>query len=215
MTERPGARSDILAAIRRAAPGSVINREADYASVARNYVGEGRLDTSGRLALFADRLEHYDVGVHRTTPDLLPAAIATACVGRRKNRLVIPTGFPAAALPREIEFAPDLDLSYDDLDRCDGVVTMSTLGIAVTGTIVLTHTEEEGRRAVTLIPDYHLCVVPADRIVETVPEAFRRLSALQPPLITTISGPSATADIEMIRVRGVHGPRTLDVIVVG
>jgi L-lactate dehydrogenase complex protein LldG len=88
------------------------------------------------------------------------------------------------------------------------------MAIASTGTIVLRHVTGEGRRALTLIPDYHLCVVLAAQIVQTVPEAIRRLTALRPALVTTISGPSATADIEMTRIRGVHGPRTLDVILV-
>jgi L-lactate dehydrogenase complex protein LldG len=95
------------------------------------------------------------------------------------------------------------------------VVTACSAAIASTGTIVLRHVAGEGRRALTLIPDYHLCVVFPDQVVQTVPEAIRRLAALEPALVTTISGPSATADIEMTRVRGVHGPRTLDVILAG
>ena len=128
--------------------------------------------------------------------------------------MVVPEAFPASVLPRDLDFSPDAGLSYDELDRCDGVVTMATIAIAMTGTIVLTHNGVEGRRALTLIPDYHVCLVQADQIVATVPEAFRKLAAIDPALVTTISGPSATADIEMIRVRGVHGPRTLDVIVI-
>ena len=96
----------------------------------------------------------------------------------------------------------------------DGALTTCTLAIAWTGTIVLHHSLSEGRRALTLVPDYHLCIVETEHIVDKVPEAVRRLRALEPSLVTTISGPSATADIEMTRIKGVHGPRTLDVIVV-
>jgi L-lactate dehydrogenase complex protein LldG len=215
MIERSGARADIFDAIRRAVPRAGISRDEDYAAISRRYDREGRLDPRERLALFKDRLEHYNVGVHHATPESLPAAIASACVARGKRRMVVPEAFPASVLPHDLEFSPDAGLSYDELDRCDGVVTMATIAIAMTGTIVLTHNGTEGRRALTLIPDYHVCVVGADQIVTTVPEAFQKLTAIDPALVTTISGPSATADIEMIRVRGVHGPRTLDVIVVG
>ena len=152
--------------------------------------------------------------MHHATAASLPAAIAEACAARGRRRLVVPAGVPADILPADLEFIPDRELSYEELDGCDGVLTLATLAIALTGTIVLTHANGEGRRALTLIPDYHLCVVRADQIVETVPEAFRALAVLDPALVTTISGPSATADIEMIRVRGVHGPRTLDVVIV-
>ena len=109
---------------------------------------------------------------------------------------------------------PDQDLSYDALDRSEGVLTGCSVAIASTGTIVLRHGAGEGRRALTLVPDYHVCVVFRDQVLQTVPEAMRQLAALRPALVTTISGPSATADIEMTRIRGVHGPRTLDVVLV-
>jgi L-lactate dehydrogenase complex protein LldG len=210
-----GARSDILTAVRRAIGTPPIGREADYASLERGYAAAGTLDTEQRIALFTDRLVHYDVGVHHAVTDTVAAAIAGICASHGKRRLVVADGFPAELIPDGVEARVDAGLSYGDLDRCEGVLTLAALAIARTGTIVLTHGAGQGRRAVTLIPDYHLCVVGADQIVETVPEAFRRLAAANPALITTISGPSATADIEMIRVRGVHGPRTLDVIIVG
>jgi L-lactate dehydrogenase complex protein LldG len=122
---------------------------------------------------------------------------------------------PREWLPPALAAVEDAGLSHADLDAVDGVLTGCSLAIANTGTIVLRHTAAEGRRAVTLVPDYHLCVVFAGQVVQTVPEAIARLGAQALELVTTISGPSATADIEMTRIRGVHGPRTLDVIVAG
>jgi L-lactate dehydrogenase complex protein LldG len=214
VSELSGARADVLTAVRRAVGGPHGDRAGEYASIERHYTRAGRLDAEGRLALFASRLQHYDVGVRRARPDSLAAEIGEACAARGRRRMLVPAGVPASAVPGSIDVIPDDDLSYEALDRCDGVLTMATVAIALTGTIVLTHREGEGRRAATLIPDYHVCVVRAGQVVETVPEAVRQLQAFDPALVTTISGPSATADIEMIRVRGVHGPRTLDVVIV-
>jgi L-lactate dehydrogenase complex protein LldG len=209
-----GARADVLAAIRRAKPQAVADRQADYSGISRAYVRQGTLDDAGRLALFTDRLQHYNVTVTRSSPDRIAATVAALCAGRDVRQLVAPPALAASLQPPGVQLLPDRALSYDDLDRSSGVLTLATVAIALTGTIVLTHNSDEGRRALTLVPDYHICVVRAAQIVETVPEAMRQLSALAPALVTTISGPSATADIEMIRVRGVHGPRTLDVIIV-
>jgi L-lactate dehydrogenase complex protein LldG len=110
---------------------------------------------------------------------------------------------------------PDQNLPYELLDASEGVLTGCAAAIALTGSIILRHTEAEGRRALSLIPDYHLCVVFENQIVETVPEAIDLLSAFPLVPVTTIAGPSATADSEMTRIKGVHGPRTLEVILVG
>jgi L-lactate dehydrogenase complex protein LldG len=187
---------------------------AAYDRIRRDYVGAGTLDPGAILDLLADRLHHYQVDVYRCEPATVMKTIATALATRGRLRMVVPADLDPAWLPGGIEFIRDEGLSFSALDVSDGVMTGCSLAIASTGTIVLRHTAGEGRRALTLIPDYHLCVVRSSQVVQTVPVAMRQLAALAPALLTTISGPSATADIEMTRIRGVHGPRTLDVVIV-
>jgi L-lactate dehydrogenase complex protein LldG len=128
--------------------------------------------------------------------------------------MVVPAGMAAGWLPWGVEFVVDEDLAATELDVVDGVMTGATLAIAETGTVVLQNVAGQGRRAVTLVPDYHLCVVRMEDVVATVPEAMERLQATADVATTFVSGPSATADIEMTRIKGVHGPRFLDVILV-
>ncbi len=167
---------------------------------------------------FVERVAEYKVTVRRIEEDSLPQAIATVCTARSVRRLVIPKDLPEHWLPAGVErLQDDSTLTYQQLDTSDGVLTGCALGIAQTGTIVLDGGAHQGRRIITLLPDYHLCVVSEDQIVNLVPEAIARLGDAvlrhRRP-ITFISGPSATSDIELNRVEGVHGPRTLDVLVV-
>jgi L-lactate dehydrogenase complex protein LldG len=185
----------------------------EYAGIVREYRQASSLDAAGRIALFVDRLQHYQVGVYRAGAGRLAEAVALALSARGRARVLVPPDVPRDWLPPSLDAVPDAGVSYAELDRSEGVLTGCSVAIASTGTIVLCHGRAEGRRALTLVPDYHLCVVFEDQIVETVPEAVRMLAASAPPLVTTISGPSATADIEMTRIKGVHGPRTLDVVI--
>ena len=187
---------------------------AEHVRIERAYKQGPSLPRDACLELFVDRLKHYQVAVHLCSRSEIPRTIEGIVAGRGKSSLIVPADLDPAWLPAGVRFTPDNGLDYRDLDVSEGVLTGCSLGIATTGTIVLRHGPGEGRRALTLIPDYHLCVVLADQVVETVPESFRSLAASGSALVTTISGPSATADIEMTRIRGVHGPRTLDVIVV-
>ena len=208
-----GARSLILGRIRDILGERHETAAAEYARIGRDYQQTPTLAGEALIELFVDRLVHYQVTVSRCERAALPRAIADAIAARRKRRIVVPADIPREWLPAGTEFAADAGFSYADLDGSEGILTGCSLAIAVTGTIVLRHTAGEGRRAATLIPDYHLCVVHEDQVVHTVPEAMRRLAEWKPALVTTISGPSATADIEMTRIRGVHGPRTLDVVI--
>jgi L-lactate dehydrogenase complex protein LldG len=113
-----------------------------------------------------------------------------------------------------MKFVEDARRDVAQIDACEGVLTSATLAIAETGTIVLQDAPGQGRRAVTLLPDYHLCLVHAADIVQTVPEAIARLQPTTHLATTFFSGPSATADIEMTRIKGVHGPRFVDVILI-
>ncbi len=128
--------------------------------------------------------------------------------------MAIPAGLPAAWLPETIPFTEADHLANLELDRFDGVLSACTVAIALTGTIVLQNVPGQGPRKLSLIPDYHLCVVYENQIVETVSEAFDRLGPTSTLPTTFVSGPSATADIEMTRIKGVHGPRFLDVLIV-
>jgi L-lactate dehydrogenase complex protein LldG len=210
-------KADIIGRIRAALgdDARAAARVEEYAAIPRRYRQGSELGVEARLELFLSRIEHYDGGIFRCDAGIVAPTIADALAERGATRMVVPPGFPREWLPDGCDFVVDNGSSHQDLDRMDGVLTACTVAIALTGTIVLQHSPSEGRRALTLVPDYHLCVVEAEQIVETVPEAVRRLRALNPSVATTISGPSATADIEMTRIKGVHGPRTLDVILVG
>jgi L-lactate dehydrogenase complex protein LldG len=141
--------------------------------------------------------------------------IGAAIAARGKRKMVVPPQLPQSWLPAGIEILRDEQLSHADLDQCDGVITACTLAIAWTGTMVLEGGPLEGRRVLTLVPDYHVCIVRADQIVEFVPEALEKLRPFAARPITFFSGPSATSDIEMTRIKGVHGPRVLDAVILG
>jgi L-lactate dehydrogenase complex protein LldG len=185
--------------------------------VARDYRRSGSLDRPGRTLLLCERIAEYGADVQQVAPDGLRAAIAAAFAGRNATRIVIPPGLPVDWRPEGLALAEDDGLGPGELDRMDGALTGCALAIAETGTIVLAGGPHEGRRALTLVPDLHVCVVAEDDIVELVPEAMARLGDLlarQRRPLTLVSGPSATSDIELSRVEGVHGPRSLVVLVV-
>ncbi|MCU1629973.1 MAG: lactate utilization protein [Pseudonocardia sp.] len=163
------------------------------------------------VGLFAERVADYKATVVRCTPAELPDRLAEALDG--VGRLLVPTDLPPDLHPAGPELVADTHLPVTALDALDGVLTTARLGIAETGTIVLDHGPGQGRRAATLVPDLHVCVVRTDQVVGGVSDAVAALDPHRPQ--TWISGPSATSDIELDRVEGVHGPRTLHVLLVG
>jgi L-lactate dehydrogenase complex protein LldG len=197
------AREAILAAV-RAATGE----GAAPAPVQRTYRREGALSQAERVTRFAERVGDYRATVRRLAPSELRRAIDQLAPGR----VGIPAGLPPAWRPAGA--VEDHGLTPRELDALDGVVTGCTIGIAETGTLVLSGGPTEGRRALTLVPDLHLCLVRSSQIVETVPQAFDALRQFVTRPLTFVSGPSATSDIELERVEGVHGPRNLTVVIV-
>jgi L-lactate dehydrogenase complex protein LldG len=207
-------RSAILARIRSANKGSQdAERQREWASLPRDYRIQGSLNPADRLKLFDERIRHYNGTPFYSSGDIR-TDVAKILTDRGKQTLIVPPDLPGAWLPEGFHFIRDENLSKDQLNHADGVVTACTLGIALTGTVVLESSATQGRRAITLIPDYHLCVLRKDDVVELVPEAIRRLESIKNRPLTFFSGPSATVDIEMTRVRGVHGPRTLDILLI-
>jgi L-lactate dehydrogenase complex protein LldG len=193
------AREEILGRVRSGLAGA----DRSHVHVPRGY--RSRAAGAGLVELFVARVEDYRATVVRCGAADVEAAIAAALPSG--SRVVLPPG-----LPWQVPGTVDEGFSAARLDGFDAVVTAASVGIAETGTIVLTHGTGEGRRAISLVPDLHVCVVRADQVVAGVPDAMARLDPLRPQ--TWVSGPSATSDIELNRVEGVHGPRTLHVVVV-
>ncbi|KQX51043.1 lactate utilization protein C [Streptomyces sp. Root66D1] len=206
-----GSRAQVLARIRAAVADA-----PEAPDVTRAYrTSHTPAGPDGLLDLLHENLVDYRAHVHRATPDGVPALVARLLAERGARSVVVPPG-----LPEEWLAATGADRCGDEprltpsaLDGIDAVVTGCALAVAETGTIVLDGGPGQGRRALTLVPDLHICVVRApEQVVASVPEALPRLDPSRP--LTWISGPSATSDIELDRVEGVHGPRTLEVILV-
>ena len=213
MKMAPISRQAILDRIRKATGGGAPDVAGSYAGLHRDYVRAGKLGAEERIALMIERLREYDAEVVETAPDSLAEATQGQLAASGRRRFVAPAGLPAEWLAEGFEWQIDRGLSTVEIEQAEGVVTAAFCGIADSGTIVLHHSAAEGRRIISLLPDWHLCVLRASQVVETLPEYFARCSE-GPVLATYISGPSATADIEMTRIKGVHGPRFLHVIVV-
>jgi L-lactate dehydrogenase complex protein LldG len=215
MTNPSPTRQAILARIRGPHAATTAQLAAEeYSEIPRPYIRAGALTPDRLIDLFEERLGEYDARVHRVTEATLPNVIAAAIGERGARHIAIPAGIPPSWLPANIAFTEAGHLSNLALNQFDGVLSACTVAIALTGTIVLQNAPAQGPRKLSLVPDYHLCVVHAGQIVETVSEAFDRLAPTSTLPTTFISGPSATADIEMTRIKGVHGPRFLDVLIV-
>ncbi|MET7852733.1 lactate utilization protein C [Streptomyces avermitilis] len=208
-------RDVILGRVRRALADVPDDTPYEQA-VDRSYLREhGARSVAETVELLAENLADYRAIVHRCTADALPAVIAGLLADRGSTSVLVPPGLDgewlaATGVPR----VPDrADSTAHELDRVDSVVTACAVAIAETGTLVLDGGPEQGRRRITLVPDHHICVVRVpDQVVSSVPQALPRLDPTRP--LTWISGPSATSDIELDRVEGVHGPRTLEVVLV-
>jgi L-lactate dehydrogenase complex protein LldG len=186
--------------------------DAEEAVEERSYRRTGIRSRADVYGLFEQRIGDYGGRVFRCSEHQISEQVATILVERGRRVIVVPPGIGKSWLDARISWIVDEGLSFAQLDGAQGILTAATAGVAESGSIVLQHGPEEGRRALTLLPDYHLCVLFESQIVGTLPDCFDRLRATATRPTTFISGPSATADIEMTRIEGVHGPRSLDVI---
>jgi L-lactate dehydrogenase complex protein LldG len=210
------ARDEVLARIRAASRNGGAgagSAGADAEHAAGSYRERGELSGEPLLRLLAERLTDYRALVRVARAADLGGEISSALQRRDARTVVVPPEL-RLPLPDFAEVTVDDGLSAGELDSFDAVITRAAVAIAETGTIILDGSPDQGRRAISLVPDYHLCIVSADQVVGLVPEAVARLAAAAPKPLTWISGPSATSDIELERVEGVHGPRTLEVILV-
>ncbi|QFG26666.1 LUD domain-containing protein [Actinomadura sp. WMMB 499] len=208
-------RDEILRRVRDALGGERGTARPVPRGYARRLTGAEAATRADVLALFTERVAENHAAVRHVAADDVGTAVAAALWGREAKRIVVPADLPFGWLAelegvRALADAPALDL--EALAAADGVVTGCAAAAASTGTVVLDGGRAQGRRALTLVPDYHLCVVHADQIAGTVPEVVARLDPARP--LTWIGGPSATRDVESVRVPGPHGPRHLEILVV-
>ncbi|MEV0372857.1 lactate utilization protein C [Streptomyces sp. NPDC050636] len=210
-------RDVVLARVRRALADVPRGEGPEDPPVARDYHAEhGSRTTAQTVDLLAENLADYRAIVHRSDADGLPRLIRRLLAERGAQTVVVPPGLDprwmSAADATHID--DSTEATAHELDAVDSVVTGCAVAIAETGTLVLDASPDQGRRRITLVPDHHICVVRVpEQVVGSVPQALPRLAPDRP--LTWISGPSATSDIELDRVEGVHGPRTLEVILVG
>lgn len=187
--------------------------EAGYARIPRDYKRSTTLSHDETLELFYDRLRDYDSELVFADEAGIPDAVAHAMHEMRETLLLVSAGVPEHWVPSaQVAVRRDHDLALQLLEEPRVVLTPCTVAIAMSGTIILEHSDAQGRRAATLLPDHHICVIRREQVVETIAEALQRITHRTAP-ITTIAGPSATSDIEMTRIRGVHGPRRLTAII--
>lgn len=205
------AKDEILSRIRTALADTPVTEE-----VPREYRTTSAMNEEQLIELLVDRLVDYKAGVEVIDAAQIPEFVAAKL--KDASSVVYPQGLDTnwlSALDKDVEQrldAPGARLSVAELDATSAVVTSSAVSVAESGTIILDGQPDQGRRAISLVPDHHVCIVPISTIVQLLPEAMPRLSITRP--LTWISGPSATSDIELERVEGVHGPRTLDVLMV-
>jgi L-lactate dehydrogenase complex protein LldG len=210
------AKQVILERIRNAIRDVPVTERSQDVLVNRSY--RSSTGHTNLLELTAERIAEYRARVEIVTADKLESSIQASLERQSIKRLIVPYGSPEDWKLNGIELLEEStrSLEHSELEQADGVLTSCTLAIAETGTLVLDHARGQGRRALTLIPDFHLCVLLESQIVDNLPAAMKVLesSILEGRPLTFISGPSATSDIELSRVEGVHGPRTLEVIIV-
>jgi L-lactate dehydrogenase complex protein LldG len=200
------AREIILNRIREA---NAATSSSEYHAIERNYQQIATIDREAILRTFAERLHEYDAHVFEAKPDTLATTITEALKSHNQKSAIVADHFAQEYLPSGFSFQHESQSATEQMNTAEGAISGCEVAIAHTGTIIL-----RGARKLTLLPDRLLCIVHENQIVQTVPEAIARLEQFKAEPLTFVSGPSATADIEMTRIRGVHGPRFLDVIVV-
>jgi L-lactate dehydrogenase complex protein LldG len=211
-----GAREEILGRVRTALRDVPAGERPFDVEVARHYRRRDQRARAELVDLLAERLSDYHAQVRRVAVDEVAGTVSEVCHQLGLKRVAVPAELPGQWRPADVEVVEDQGLEAHTLDQINAAVTGCALAIAETGTLVLDGRGASGRRIITLVPDHHVCVVGSDQVVGQVPEAItavaEAVSAEQAP-ITLVSGPSASSDIELTRVEGVHGPRHLVVVI--